>query len=316
MAWIQMDTDLESKPEYTKLLRLTKVTKAELTRRIFQLWCWIDIETQDGFFPGFDEHDMAVQFEGTEAEFWKKFADPAVNWLEFKPEGLSIPGYEKRFSQCAKRRFKKAKWAANQRKQAEVDTAWTSCGHDVDMGVHLEESREEESRGEQSKEESLPKKSSSGEDAALDEKSTWSKASHDVPVESVTEVADELFRQSKYTGTDGGIFWKAAAVLHVVPGELTRSKLVSIASRAQSAGTRAPGYFRSALRDECKDFEERLRQVWVTPGWPKKPPNARAGPELVSVTLRRAPSSHEPNTNDIAAQLEIQADKELSNGEF
>lgn len=155
MAWIQMDTDLEQKPEYTKILRLTKVSRAELTRRIFQLWCWIDTSTEDGWFVGMDEHDLSVQFDGTSPEFWKAFEDKAVQWLEFTPEGIRIPGYEKRFSQSAKKRANDAKRAANKRKSQEEDRRESHLPRQNDdeerRKCDLKKNREEKNKEEQKK---------------------------------------------------------------------------------------------------------------------------------------------------------------------
>lgn len=337
MAWIQMDTHLEQKPEYARLLRLTKASRAELTRRIFQLWCWIDAETEDGFFPGLDEHDLSARFEGTTPEFWQAFCDKAVQWLDFTPEGIRIPGYEKRFSESAKKRANDAKRAAKKRKigndegekvarnATNVASNATKVANDATVSrPRIRDQRSEKEsdipdQSNQSLDPAQPSKAPTPNSDGSDQKDAWDRkklkqaATVEVDSAAVADIAQELFAQAGYSGSDGRIFWEAAAVLEAMPGGFTRFQAVDAARGCRDRGNK-PGYFRTSMRNLCPDFEDRLLRVWIHPELPTKPPDKLTARQRSEITLRSVPDGERPpDQRGVMKQIEALERMERSN---
>ena len=139
--WIQKDTNLRDKPEFIRLVDLACDLKefqelpgwaveSTIEGLLMQLWSWVDTSTDDGHFPKLTARSIARKLGGTEG-FWCCVADPTVNWVNIDETGVSIPGYEKRFSQSAKRRITDARRKASARVPQPVRKASTSCPQNV-----------------------------------------------------------------------------------------------------------------------------------------------------------------------------------------
>lgn len=324
--WMQIDIDIMEKPEFLRIIEITGEADEVVLCRLVKLWAWIERATTDGIFPGLTVDTLARKFGG-DSEFWHALADPAVDWLWIHAEGLQIPRYEKRFDKSAKRRAQDAKAKAQKRKKnEEKDTptkkriASAAGRQNADLDIREPENHNN-SLSDQRTSEPARKPSKRKQPAAAvppgdpdqkeakEGKDNQGELFTEVDLSRVMEVAEELFRQAGYSGNDGGIFYKAAAVLQVNAGPLTRHNLVDAARGCRGKGN-APGYFRQSLRNLCPDFDTRSLGVWIEPRWPERPPNQMQRKSRDTLQLRGVPTgsavgqSPEQRRDQILAQLE------------
>jgi len=322
--WLQMDLDLPDKPEFLRIIEITGEDEQVAFWRLFSLWRWVERATTDGIFPGLTVETLARKFGG-DATFWQALADPAVDWLWVDPDGLQIPRYGKRFDKSAKRRAADAKAKAQKRKPTEgKDTptrrriASASCRQNADLDIRDPENHNnnlpDQRTSQPARKPSKAKRSAaavppgdSDQVKAKQGKTAQGQLFTEVDLSRVLEVAEELFRQARYSGDDGGIFYKAAAVLHVNAGPLTRHNLVDAARGCRGKGN-APGYFRQSLRNLCPDFDDRLLGVWIEPRYPTQPPNRMQRKSRETLQLRGVPkgsAGHDPEQrrDEVLAQL-------------
>lgn len=324
--WMQFDLDLPEKPEFLRIVEITGEADEQILFRLYRLWGWVERATTDGIFPGLTVETLARKFGG-DAEFWQALTDPAVDWLWIHPEGLQIPRYEKRFDKSAKRRAQDAKAKAQKRKKNEDKDAPTK---QLIASAHCRQKADPDIREPENHNNNLPDQRTSesarkptrrkqpaaavppgdpDQKEAKEGKENQGELFTEVDLSRVMEVAEELFRQAGYSGNDGGIFYKAAAVLQVNAGPLTRHKLVDAARGCRGKGN-APGYFRQSLRSLCPDFDTRSLGVWIEPRWPERPPNQMQRTSRNSLQLRGVPAGSaagqnpEQRRDQILAQLE------------
>ena len=141
--WIQMDLDLEDKPEFMRLVDLTDEAEELILGRLFRLWALVDKATDNGLLKGLTLQSLARKLGGT-PEFWQHLTDEAVAWLTVTDEGIVIPGYDKRFSQSGKRRIQQARASARRRSEKKTDIELSpSCRHPKQRFVDLKKRRGE-----------------------------------------------------------------------------------------------------------------------------------------------------------------------------
>ncbi|MHC2067608.1 hypothetical protein ACYFX5_09065 [Bremerella sp. T1] len=321
--WMQIDIDIMEKPEFLRIIEITGETDEVVLFRLVRLWAWIERATTDGIFPGLTIDTLARKFGG-DREFWEALADPAVDWLWIHPEGLQIPRYEKRFDKSAKRRAQDAKSKAKKR-QASADKA-KPVKHRIASATCRQNDDQENSENKNnnltgqsiSEPARTPSKQKQPAAAVPPDHSDQVKAKEgekaqgelftEVELARVVDVAEELFRQANYSGDDGGIFYKAAAILEANPGPLTRHKLTD-AARGCRGSANPPGYFRQSMRNICPDFDDRALGVWIEPRWPKEPPNKIPRKRRAELQLRGVPkgsaAGHDPEQrrDEVLAQL-------------
>jgi len=324
--WMQVDIDIMEKPEFLRIVEITGEDEFVVLGRLFRLWAWVERATTDGIFPGLTIETLARKFGG-DSEFWQALTDPAVDWLWIHGEGLQIPRYEKRFDKSAKRRAQDAKAKAQKRKTtadkaAAAKRRIASAGGRQIADLENSENKNKKLPGQSTSEskrkptkakrpaEAVPPDDPGDPDQikAKEGKTAQGQLFTEVDLSRVMEVAEELFRQARYTGNDGGIFYKAAAVLHVNAGPLTRHNLVDAARGCRGKGN-APGYFRQSLRNLCPDFDDRALGVWIEPRYPTQPPNQMQRVSRDTLQLRGVPkgstSGHDPEQrrDEVLAQL-------------
>ena len=127
--WIAYDLALPGKPETQELIDLTGEPVEVVCFRLLQLWGWGSMNTVDGT-ARMTVARIARTCGGTE-DFWRAVA--AVGWLEIDDQSgtVTIPGWDRRFSQAAKARIQHSARAAAQnardpdrrRRSAAVDCA-------------------------------------------------------------------------------------------------------------------------------------------------------------------------------------------------
>ena len=111
--WLQIDLDLPEKPEVLTVTELTRASHVDVViGRIVLLWRWVERHATCASVRGTGIQTL-VRLCGGDEEFWR--AVESVGWVQFTDEGIVIPGWQKRFSQSAKRRIMAAKQARKRR---------------------------------------------------------------------------------------------------------------------------------------------------------------------------------------------------------
>ena len=151
--WFAVDCCLESKPETAEILVATGEPVDAVVGRLVRLWAWAQLNSEDGSLRGTPA--VLAHVAGGDEAFW--LAVEATGWIEFDGKLVKIAGWDKRFSQAAKKRMLDARRKAEERKVAKssapVQQKSASCPKpvrsDADKkrtGCGLEEKREEEKR--------------------------------------------------------------------------------------------------------------------------------------------------------------------------
>ena len=101
--WIAYDLALPGKPEVQELIDLTGDPVEVVVYRLLQLWGWASMNCQDGV-ARMTVPRLVRTCGGTE-DFWRHVA--SVGWLEIDETAatVSIPAWDRRFSQAAKSRL-------------------------------------------------------------------------------------------------------------------------------------------------------------------------------------------------------------------
>lgn len=317
--WLQMDLDLREKPEFRRIMDLSGEDRATVLDRLFSLWTWVERHTTDGMFAGLTSETLASLLGGS-PEFWHCLADPYVDWLQFHDNGIEISRWEERFSSSAKSRAKNNQTQGKKRRLTAANKLSDPIPpiRDQEKNQRTEKNKNisDQSKSPTKRSSASPKQthkpdSSDNPDQrkAIDREKAQCELFTEVELSKVMEVAEELFRQAKYSGDDGGIFYKAAAVLETNPGKLTRHQLVD-AARGCRGSRNAPGYFRQTIRNICPDFDQLSLGVWIEPRWPEQPPNRLPKRSRDALLLRGVPTSHpdvdttEETRRKVLAQLE------------
>ncbi len=124
--WIQIDSNLPTKPEVRRIVRKTNEDTATVIGRLLIFWSQIDQHGDlldeaerpdgrpdlDGIIPDYELDDLLDICGGDEA-FWNVVAE--TGWLAFDNRGLLFPGFDKRFSVSSKRRMEAARRKQRQR---------------------------------------------------------------------------------------------------------------------------------------------------------------------------------------------------------
>ncbi len=98
--WFAIDVAIDEKVEVWEICELTELPIETVVYRLIKLWGWFQCHSEDGnarvTVQRFAKH------VGGSVEFWQAVA--AVGWLEINTTGLTLPGWEQRFSGAAKAR--------------------------------------------------------------------------------------------------------------------------------------------------------------------------------------------------------------------
>lgn len=145
--WIAYDLALPGKPEVQELLDLTGDPVEVVVYRLLQLWGWASMHCEDG--QARMTVPRLVRTCGGTEDFWRHVA--AVGWLELDETAatVSVPGWDRRFSQAAKERAQKADRArAYEDKNPGRKTSAGRSGAQAPDDPALKRRRREEMRGE------------------------------------------------------------------------------------------------------------------------------------------------------------------------
>ena len=99
--WIKVMKGTPNKPAMAEIRRWCGCTKAEAVLAFFELYCYFDDVTANGFIPFFSKED-AVERGGLAG---LGDALEAVNWMTFLPEGAWVTDWEKHNGKSAKARM-------------------------------------------------------------------------------------------------------------------------------------------------------------------------------------------------------------------
>lgn len=104
--WIAMDVGLPDKPEVQELLDLTGESVEAVVFRLYRLWGWAALHCSDG--TARMTVARLVRTCGGDEAFWRAVAE--VGWLEIDEAAgtVSVPGWDRRFSQAAKARVQQS----------------------------------------------------------------------------------------------------------------------------------------------------------------------------------------------------------------
>lgn len=353
--WIQMDSNLETKPEFRRLVDVAFEDPAfagipdwaiprVVTGLLKDFWCWADSCSVDGVFPKMTAKSLARQHGGSET-FWLAMAEPQVNWLEITDEAVIIVDWEERFSQSARRRImenrrkssyakrkppaksttsKRKKRTATTKTVVTCDAVTSKPVSDCEtprpksaLNAPAKAPPESESDSEQEKE--IPDQTDqrgadqvdvSVSDPAEPKPPASRTPSVAIDPDAIAQEAAELFEQAGYRGSDGRVFWQAAAVLKAVGG-ITQAQAVD-AARGARGSRNPPGYFRKSMRNLCPDFEDRIQGIRFTGPLPTGPPRAKGFFQLPATRLRWAPKGSARRPADVLADIENLERQELA----
>ncbi len=135
--WIPIDCNLGTKPEVLEVAATTHEPIEVVVGRMVRLWSWAWHVTADGTIRV--PRSMLATVAGGDEQFWS--AVERAGWLTSTDDTITIPGWEERFGNAAKKRLLDARAKSVRRMSAcEADKKRTSTG--------LEERRGEEKREE------------------------------------------------------------------------------------------------------------------------------------------------------------------------
>jgi hypothetical protein len=132
--WLQVDSNIGTKPEIRRIRRETGTESAVIVGRIVLFWCLVDQhgsalgagerpagrDDLDGIIPDYQIADLIDEIGG-DWKFW--WAVVSTGWLYEVPAGLLIPGFARRFSLCSKERANASVRKQRQRWR-EADGLW------------------------------------------------------------------------------------------------------------------------------------------------------------------------------------------------
>lgn len=133
--WIPIDCNLGTKPEVLEVAAATHEPIEVVVGRMVRLWSWAWHVTADGTIRV--PRSMLATVAGGDETFWS--AVERAGWLASTDDSITIPGWEERFGNAAKRRLLDARAKSVRRVSA-------SCPHDKRTDCGLEEKRGEEKR--------------------------------------------------------------------------------------------------------------------------------------------------------------------------
>lgn len=117
--WLSIDIAAPDKPEMQELVDLTGEPIEVVFYRVFKLWGWASLNSDDGTVRTTPER--LGRTCGGDGRFWR--AVETVGWIRFAKDGTAeIPGWGRRFSQSAKSRALHLERAGRAR-QASADGA-------------------------------------------------------------------------------------------------------------------------------------------------------------------------------------------------
>ena len=104
--WLAVDLALDLKPEVQELIDTTGQPVEVVCFRLWKLWGWASLHCTDG--SARMTLPRLVRTCGADESFWTAVA--AVGWLEIDEAGgtVAVPGWDRRFSQCAKSRMQQS----------------------------------------------------------------------------------------------------------------------------------------------------------------------------------------------------------------
>ena len=110
--WFAVDCCLETKPETVEILVATGEPVDVVIGRLVRLWAWAQLNSEDGSIKATTA--ILARVAGGDEKFWETVAE--TGWIELGEKTVTIAGWEKRFSQAAKRRMLDARRKADGRK--------------------------------------------------------------------------------------------------------------------------------------------------------------------------------------------------------
>ena len=104
--WLAVDLALDLKPEVQELIDTTGQPVEVVCFRLWKLWGWASLHCTDG--SARMTLPRLVRTCGADESFWTAVA--AVGWLHIDEAGgtVAVPGWDRRFSQCAKSRMQQS----------------------------------------------------------------------------------------------------------------------------------------------------------------------------------------------------------------
>ena len=133
--WIPIDCNLGTKPEVLEVAATTHEPIEVVVGRMVRLWSWAWHVTADGTIRV--PRSMLATVAGGDEQFWS--AVERAGWLTSTDDTITIPGWQDRFGNAAKRRL------LEQRRQS-VRRAYANRTHDSVTDCVPEERRGEEKR--------------------------------------------------------------------------------------------------------------------------------------------------------------------------
>lgn len=114
--WFAVDCCLETKPETVEILVATGEPVDVVIGRLVRLWAWAQLNSEDGSLKATTA--ILARVAGGDSKFWEIVA--GTGWIEIGDKTITIAGWEKRFSQAAKRRMVDARRKADRRKADKI----------------------------------------------------------------------------------------------------------------------------------------------------------------------------------------------------
>lgn len=125
--WTPCTKNLDQKPEFGIMLRLTGLTVEQLHYALLKFWSWADDHSEDGFFPGMTVADVSaicphlVRSMSADCPAFLH-AMSHVGWLAVNTDGVAVPHFDYWMGNSAKRRLKDSMRKRKNRTKPNTDT--------------------------------------------------------------------------------------------------------------------------------------------------------------------------------------------------
>jgi hypothetical protein len=277
--YLQIDCDLPEKPEVQAICDLTGEPLDLVVGRLVMFWRWVDRHASSRTVTGSSAKTLA-RMAGGDEKFWEDVAS-LKSWLIIQPDGITIPGWNKRFSNSAKSRIKTAERQRRHRAKHGDNSVTPKRDKSVTGPLSTEET---ENRTEQKS--SVLQKSKVSQNRTSIGETQEAPADHALAGTDLLEIsgeevsrcarlAGELFERSRYGGDDGGMLWKISVLVGrgIIPENLAHD---AAEGAKQNAKRNPVGFLRKTLAETCSkrgiDLDRELARVRMPKGSPTSKP--------------------------------------------
>lgn len=270
--------DLPDDAKVLRIAQLTKLHKDLALGKLVRVWAWAQKHSVDGSIHG---ELLSVDAVADARGFGE--AMHRVGWMKvIDDDRIAIPNWNKWNSHAAKKRAFERDKKRKTRGQMSLDSG-DKLGTNVPGLSQLcpqlgrDTIQEQEQEQKQRSVLTVNKSKISGISGTEGPSAAAVSAAPDpadricVSVEDCSHLAERAFRRTGYTGDDGSLIWRLAALARAgrIPEAIFHDAAEGCAAKTPR---NVPGYFRRIVAAKVPDLRELLKAVWLVPSCPTGPP--------------------------------------------